>query len=66
MANVADSKLQRITGHKSVKMTEHYTHFNAREFTEVREVQDNLLAEPGTEGAKEETPAKKPETQKTA
>jgi integrase len=46
MANVADSKLQRITGHKSMKMTEHYTHFNVREFTEVREVQDNLLTEP--------------------
>jgi integrase len=48
LANVADSKLQRITGHKSIKMTEHYTHFNGREFTEVREVQDKLLAEPGT------------------
>jgi integrase len=49
MANVADSKLQRITGHKSIKMTEHYTHYNGREFTEVREVQENLLAEPKPE-----------------
>jgi hypothetical protein len=46
MANVADSKLRRITGHKPIKMAEHYTHFNGREFSEVREVQNKLLAEP--------------------
>jgi integrase len=68
MANVADSKLQRITGHKSIKMTEHYTHFSAREFTEVREVQNNLLADPKTEQrtkkVKPETPEKKPDVKK--
>jgi integrase len=58
MANVADSKLQRLTGHKSIKMTEHYTHFNAREFTEVREIQDKLLAEPKPEVRTKREPAK--------
>jgi integrase len=68
MANVADSKLQRITGHKSIRMTEHYTHFNAREFTEVRAVQDNLLAEPETKQrekrVKPGTPAGNPKIKK--
>jgi integrase len=70
LANVPDSKLQEVTGHKSLKMTEHYTHFSAREFTEVREVQDTLLAEPDvkteTNQIKPESAAKKPNTKKTA
>jgi integrase len=43
MANIADSKVQSVTGHKTLKMTEHYTHFDTRQFTEVREVQTQLL-----------------------
>jgi integrase len=43
MANIADSKVQSVTGHKSLKMTEHYTHFDTRQFAEVREVQTTLL-----------------------
>jgi integrase len=43
MANVPDSKVQEITGHRSQGMTEHYTHFDAREFEEVREVQARML-----------------------
>ena len=43
MANVALSKVQSITGHKSDRMTELYTHFDAKEFAEVREVQEALL-----------------------
>lgn len=43
MNNVADSKVQKVTGHKTRKMTEHYTHFDTRQFTEVRQVQTNLL-----------------------
>ena len=43
MSNVADSKVQSVTGHKSISMTEHYTHFDTRKFTEVRDVQDELL-----------------------
>jgi len=44
MSNVVDSKVQKVTGHRSLRMTEHYTHFDTRQFTEVREVQANLLA----------------------
>jgi len=43
MSNVADSKVQSVTGHRSMRMTEHYTHFDTRQFTEVRDVQTNLL-----------------------
>ena len=43
MSNVADSKVQSVTGHRSMKMTEHYTHFDTRQFTEIRDVQTKLL-----------------------
>jgi integrase len=43
MSNVADSKVQSVTGHKTMKMTEHYTHFDTRQFTEIRDVQSELL-----------------------
>jgi integrase len=43
MSNVADSKVQKITGHRTMKMTEHYTHFDTRQFTEIRDVQAGLL-----------------------
>ena len=48
MSNVADSKVQSVTGHRTNRMTEHYTHFDTRQFTEVRNVQAALLtcAEP--------------------
>jgi integrase len=49
MANVADSKVQSITGHASQAMTELYTHFNTAELKEVREVQDGLFLPVGTE-----------------
>ena len=44
MSNVADSKVQSVTGHRSMRMTEHYTHFDTRQFTEIRDVQSELLA----------------------
>jgi hypothetical protein len=44
MSNVADSKVQSVTGHRSMSMTEHYTHFDTRKFTEIRDVQAELLA----------------------
>ena len=47
MSNVADSKVQKITGHRSMSMTDHYTHFDTRKFAEVRDVQTELLV-PGT------------------
>jgi integrase len=43
MANIADSKVQSITGHATQAMTELYTHFNTAELTEVRDVQDGLF-----------------------
>jgi hypothetical protein len=43
MANVALSKVQSVTGHKSDRMTEWYTHYDAKEFSEVRNVQETLL-----------------------
>jgi integrase len=43
MANVALSKVQSVTGHKSDRMTEWYTHFDAKEFAEVRGVQESLF-----------------------
>ncbi len=43
MANVADSKVMSVTGHKSRGMTDHYTHFDTAQFTEVRQVQEALL-----------------------
>ena len=42
-SNVGLSKVQKVTGHKSLKMTDHYTHFDTKQFTEVVEVQNNLL-----------------------
>jgi integrase len=44
MSNVADSKVQSVTGHRSMRMTDHYTHFDTRQFTEIRDVQVELLA----------------------
>ena len=44
MSNVSDSKVQSVTGHRSMRMTEHYTHFDTRQFTEVKDVQAELLS----------------------
>ena len=43
MANVSTLKVQKVTGHKSLSMTKHYAHFDSREFSEVLDVQNNLL-----------------------
>jgi integrase len=43
MANVSALKVQKVTGHKSLSMTRHYAHFDSREFSEVLDVQNNLL-----------------------
>ena len=50
MANVALSKVQSVTGHKSDRMTEWYTHFDSRDFAEVRDVQEALLLPEGNGG----------------
>jgi integrase len=36
-------KVQAVTGHKSERMTEHYTHFDPLDFGEVPKIQANLL-----------------------
>jgi integrase len=56
MNDVADAKVQWVTGHRTKKMTDHYTHFDTRQFTEIREVQAKLLA--GRPGDKKQQPAK--------
>jgi integrase len=43
-SNVGLSKVQKVTGHKTLKMTEHYTHFDTTQFTEVVAIQNNLLS----------------------
>jgi integrase len=63
MANVADSKVKKVTGHKSIKMTEHYTHFDAKEFVEVRKVQGTLLTK---QKKKQTQPVTGGKTQKTS
>jgi integrase len=52
MSNVPDSKVQKVTGHLTKAMTERYTHFDTRQFTEIRDVQAELLAykEPEKDG----------------
>ena len=62
MSNVADSKVQKVTGHRTMKMTEHYTHFDTRQFTEIRDVQTKLL----TFKKPEKSKMKKSETKKKA
>jgi len=44
MANISTLKVQKVTGHKSMSMTRHYTHFDSRDFTEILDVQNNLIA----------------------
>jgi integrase len=44
MANVNTLKVQKVTGHKTMSMTRHYAHFDSRYFTEVLDVQNNLIA----------------------
>jgi len=44
MANINTLKVQKITGHKSLSMTKHYTHFDSRYFSEVLDVQNNLIS----------------------
>ena len=48
-------KVQAVTGHKTEKMTDNYTHFDPLEFTEVSKIQENLLA-PKEEKTKTERP----------
>lgn len=40
---IADSKLQKLTGHTTQAMTEHYSHFRASDFADLLEAQEGLF-----------------------
>ena len=42
-ARVADPLVQRVTGHTTQEMTEHYSHFALEDFRDVVKVQERLL-----------------------
>jgi len=55
-AGLTTQIVQAVTGHKTAKMTEHYTHFDPMDFGDVPEIQAALLAvEP--DGEKADRPA---------
>ena len=43
VARVPDTLLQRVTGHATKEMTEHYSHFALEDFRDVVKVQERLL-----------------------
>ena len=40
---IADNKIQKLTGHKTQEMTEHYTHFQPEDFKDVLQIQETVL-----------------------
>lgn len=44
--DISDGKLKKLTGHKTQAMTEHYTHFKAGDFQDVKKVQAKILQMP--------------------
>ncbi len=44
-ARVPDPLVQRVTGHATQEMTEHYSHFTLEDFRDVMKVQEGLLAQ---------------------
>ena len=40
---IPDAKLQRLTGHRTREMTEHYTHFKIEDFRDVLEIQEDFF-----------------------
>jgi len=40
---IHDAKLRTLTGHKTLEMTEHYTHFNIDDYQDVRQIQDQYF-----------------------
>jgi integrase len=51
LAGLTIPKVQAVTGHKSVRMTEWYTHFDPSTFGEVPKIQDDLLCDEQEERA---------------
>ncbi len=43
--NVNDSKLQKVTGHKTKAMVDHYTHYTPEDFKEIIELQGGIIEE---------------------
>jgi hypothetical protein len=43
LADVAQSKVNLVAGHKSQRTNDRYTHFDTKAFTEVRNVQETLF-----------------------
>lgn len=42
--NISETKTQKITGHKTLEMTKHYAHFNAKDFQDVLEVTSEIIS----------------------
>lgn len=42
-SRISDSKLQQLTGHKSLQMTNHYTHFSIDDFRDVLLIQEDVF-----------------------
>lgn len=40
---IHDSKLRRLTGHRTLEMTEHYTHFKIEDFQDVVKIQEDFF-----------------------
>ncbi len=40
---VADAKLQSLTGHKTMEMTDHYTHFSVDDYSDVKKIQAEIV-----------------------
>ncbi|RDG33216.1 hypothetical protein DV872_06015 [Oceanispirochaeta sp. M1] len=41
--NITDSKLQKMTGHKSAQMTDYYTHYEIEDLKEIAEIQAKIV-----------------------
>ena len=40
---IHDAKLRQLTGHKTLAMTDHYTHFNINDFKDVLSIQEQYF-----------------------
>ena len=40
---VSDSKVQSLTGHSTLEMTEHYTHFKLEDYAEIKDIQERIV-----------------------
>jgi integrase len=62
LANIADSKVQSVTGHQTQSMTEKYTHYKTAELSEIRRVQEDLFVVDGAARRFDTVPARRDET----